>query len=258
MKIRKLLHIGYAVGILLLFPIGMGAQNIERYEQLQSGEIVIEVHSNRKDLSLLFDSVFRSRIESILQDVDPNIVVETMALLPYSIDEKSHALNVYNTFRTVSELTQARYFSETKGDTHPVFHESYRVKSPEDLSPLSDPLVQDIPFSDTIYIHQNPSSLIEVTSRVEYLYRENQILMVIDNLTDIRFHFMKFIRLVKPHNLKTIALAVPYEGKTVLYLLGCADAFRVLGIGAGKSEELIYNRTQGMMQYYTEQLRQHD
>lgn len=247
--------------VLIIIGAGLSAQNIDlqslstgEQEKLFTNEVLIKVYKDRKDISFLPQCNFTEKVDTILKQIDPNILVETMVLLPFSIKEADIQVESYNILRSVSKLTEAKYYSEKKNDTHSIFHKSYRVESSKDLDPLPDSLLISIPDNESMLIYQSPASLIEVLSRVEYFSVQDQICMTIENLTDIRFHFLKIFRLVKPGNMSTIVLLLPYGDSTLLYVLGSADAFKIFGIGADKTENLIYNRTIGMINYYISRL----
>jgi len=227
--------------------------NKER-EKVINEELLIKIGKDHKEISLLPECEFTEKIKDVLQEVDPNILVETMALLPVNLDKNDNLLQAYNILREVSELTEARYYSNKKGSAHPIFHESYRVASSENLTPLPDDTRSSIPESDSMLIYQDPASLVKVISKVDFFNINEQICVTIENLTDIRFHFLEWVRLVKPHNMSTIVLVLPYGEYSLIYMVGSADAFSVLGLGSSKSEDLIYNRTVGMMNFYIKRL----
>jgi len=245
--------------VMIIIGTNMPAQDIElqflsadELEVLYANEILIRVGKNRKDISFLPQCNFTEKVDTILKQIDPNILVETMVLLPLSIENAENQIESYNMLRSISGLIEAKYYSEKKEGTHSIFHESFRIKSSQNSDKLADSFVTVIPDFDSMVIYQRPASLIDVISSVEYYYNQNQICMTIENLTDIRFHFLKLFRLVKPHNMSTITLLLPYGDSTLLYVLGSADVFRIFGIGAGKSKDLIYNRTIGLLNYYIE------
>ncbi|MFW5768953.1 MAG: DUF6675 family protein, partial [Spirochaetota bacterium] len=206
------------------------------------------------------DSDSSEELMERITGIKPNIGVEAVYLYPAEgIRANRETLTrLSDMLHRVSTLAGIEYYSNSRGHMRTFFRRFYPISEPEnpkdlvgenvaDPSPLPDPIPSGLPVNDTLYAFQEDLTCGEAVSRIEYHTGEGVLNLVIENLTDLHY---KFIRLVKAGNMQ-IHLSLILLDDYILFYGNCAvKTFNLFGIAARKKESFL-NRIDAMYSWFT-------
>ncbi|MFP4564460.1 MAG: DUF6675 family protein [Spirochaetia bacterium] len=206
------------------------------------------------------DSDSSEELMERITGIKPNIGVEAVYLYPAEgIRANRETLTrLSDMLHRVSTLAGIEYYSNSRGHMRTFFRRFYPISEPEnpkdlvgenvaDPSPLPDPIPSGLPVNDTLYAFQEDLTFGEAVSRIEYHTGEGVLNLVIENLTDLHY---KFIRLVKAGNMQ-IHLSLILLDDYILFYGNCAvKTFNLFGIAARKKESFL-NRIDAMYSWFT-------
>ena len=190
--------------------------------------------------------------------IDYVVGVESLYLIPWSdisssltsLPEEEFQLEVYNILRSISSLQGIEYYSASRERMRTLFAEAWAINDPDDKEKIADPLVDRIPASDTVYIHQKDLTFGKNISKVEYQSRDNCFRMNIVNLTTMTYMFFP---LVGKENMSMQMLIVPSQEGVLFYGLNTVDVMD-LKIFHNKMRDSFTNRMIALYNWFLSQL----
>ena len=187
--------------------------------------------------------------------VGPNILVETVFLLPYpgKANPESLKLGIYNTMRSIQSLKGIEYYSASKKKVRTFFKDAYLVKNEGDSAPLPDPLVKKIPASDSIVIFQEDTTFGKSYTSMRYLGGRENILVTMRNLTDLKYGPF---RIIEKGGMTLDMLVCPVNEGILFYGLCSVKTADLFGIAKSRSES-FYNRIAALYAWFTGNLPSH-
>jgi len=227
----------------LLRPLDRSA----REAVLNTNSVKRDIDSWR-DVELLPAHPLSKDIREIIEDARPNVLSETIILVPRGITDSEY-LELYNSLRRVSELGDIEYYNPEKEKWHPLFDFSYRVRNEESDTPLPDPVVARIPRSDEILVRQGIPPFGEAVSRYRYEGGDNAFLFSGVNITRITY---KGFPVVAPEEMISSFLLIRGSDYVLLYGVGGARVFNFLGLLSGVIENSFESRTTGLFDWYSQ------
>jgi hypothetical protein len=250
-------HIILMTAILLLFVSSVtAAQSLshrlsevpdtERAELLETGSVKRDRDSWRR-IRLIPEHPFAEDIRDRLKDARPNVVSETLILVPRRITDTEY-LELYNSLRRVSELADIEYYNPEKELYHALFTSSYRIPNPESDERLPDPIVDNIPQQDEILVRQGLPPFGDAVSRYTYVSGHNGIHFSGRNLTRITY---KGFPVVGPGEMVTDFLMIRGLDYLLVYGIGGAQVFNFLGLLSGVIDNSFTSRTTGLFNWYS-------
>lgn len=219
----------------------------EREALLSANSLKRDIDSTR-DVELLPAHPLSENIRETLGDARPNVLSETIIVVPRGITDSEY-LELYNSLRRVSELSDIEYYNPEKEKWHALFDFSYRVEDEESEAPLPDPVVADIPRSDEILVRQGLPPFGDTVSRYSYEARGNAFLFSSVNVTRITY---KGFPVVAPEDMISSFLLIRGSDYVLLYGVGGARVFNFLGLLSGVIDNSFESRTTGLFDWYSQ------
>lgn len=196
----------------------------------------------------------RGTIEETLQQLDPRVGIEIYVEIPVHPEAftADGTRRIYNILRSPGTMAGIEYYSASRGEMRTFYEESYAIASPDETDPIPDPLVQEIPDTDTIYAYQRDLSFGRNVQRLEYTRLDDGILMLMENETTMVY---KVVPLVRPGNLRTLLLVRPAPERGVLEFYGNL-AVRVPGMFGlqERARNSFYNRIVALHDWFVGEL----
>jgi hypothetical protein len=199
---------------------------------------------------LLPEISLRERILRETASLGPTIGAEVLLLHPVNAAELESGpalLKLYNLLRSVSRMKGIEYYSMSWKRMRTLFVDSYAIDDPIAMNRLPDPLVEEIPQSDFLYIMQKDLNFGQNLYRSEYLHEEGILALRNENLTPMRY---LGITLVPPMQSLTWLVLIPHGGNLLFYGLSCARTASFLGLEK-KAENSFYNRLKAIYGWFT-------
>ena len=256
---KLLARIGPAPVVLILFAsaVALRAEPLtipapltslpREYVTAVSRDGVAMRHVSRADELLLQpDHPFAALIEESLASANPNILTESLMLLPFAVSD-GEFLALYNSLRRVSDLADVEYWNEERRRYFDLFTTSFCVAGRNDPRRLPDPLVATIPTHEDIYVLQDIPPFHEAVSRYEYRSDGRSFLFSGVNLDRIRY---RGFPVVGRENMINHLMVLRGQDYLVVYGVGGARVTNPLGLLSGRIEGPFRFRTMGLFQWY--------
>jgi hypothetical protein len=242
--------------VLLCAPTAISAQSLDSFlsplgrqqeDAVRASEALKRDLDSWRDVELLPDHHYSEDIRESLEDARPNVLSETLILIPNGITD-SQFLELYNSLRRVSELGDIEYYNPEKEKWHPLFTYSHRVPDEDSERALPDPVVDRIPREDEMLVLQGLPPFGDTVSRYAYRHRGGAFLFSSRNLTRIKY---RGFPVVGPEEMITHFLLLRGEDFVLLYGVGGAQVFNFLGLLSGVIENSFESRTTGLFDWYS-------
>ncbi len=127
------------------------------------------------------------------------------------------------------------YYSVTRGRQMVLFLQSYAISAPFRSAQVPDPVFRDIPREDDLFTFQEDSSFGKNTYREHFAFRDDHLVVKMENLTTISFMLVPIIR---PHNLVSQVILVPAGKDLLFYGVAYLRTGMPIGDHRGKEESL--------------------
>lgn len=247
--------VGIAFPAVRPFPAVVFAQTLEnlvatlpedlRSELLETGRVSRYIE-DRDDVALLPDHALSRVVTDTLSRERPNVISEQILLIRTRVgaDER---LDLYNSLRRVSTLSNIQYHNERKDTWHDLFHQSYAVDGPRERRQIEDPVVGRIPDDDRVWALQVLPPFGTVLSEYRYRFDGEAFLFSGTNEDPL---FYRNVRVVRPGNMTTFILVVPGDDFLLVYGLGGVRAFMMFGLLDDRIEAAFSGRTEGLFRWY--------
>ena len=142
------------------------------------------------------------------------------------------------------------YYSVTRGRNQVLFLQSYAISSDSRPVKIADPVFTTIPRDDDLFTFQEDNSFGKNTYREHFWFRDDRLLVKMENLSTISFMLVPIIR---PHNLVTQIILIPAGKDLVFY--GVAYLHTGMPIGDPTSrEQSLKNRLVAMASWLRSRL----
>jgi len=187
--------------------------------ELTSEKRVYSFFFDTPHLDLLPQNEMSPTIRQSMKKLKPTLGVEAVMLYnkqktKENNSQKQNLLPVYNTLRAVSTLEGIKYYSISKSRERVLFRSSYLIESPDNLKPLPDSLVKDIPKHDSMFLFQEDTSFGKNINKIFYSKGTDSIHMSIINQQTI--HYFGIIPAVGSDNME-IHISVTDTGSHLLF-----------------------------------------
>ena len=206
------------------------------------------------ETSLAPASPFTGGIRDDLSELAPRVGIEIAVPIPVDpiVFSEDGILEVYNILRGISTMEGIEYYSASRDEMRIFYQESYAIDGPDDRTLIPDPFVDVIPERSLIFAYQRDGSFGRNVQRLEYTFRDGEILMSIKNVTTMTY---RVFPLVAPGNLRTFLLIQPDREAGVLRFYGNL-AVRVPALFGmeERSRDSFYNRIVALHAWFTDQL----
>jgi hypothetical protein len=245
---------------------GLDFQSFPSAEELMPEETVQKLEVRQEEglnrfftdeeyLSYIPDCDLSDTVFEAVRESDYKIGVETLYLIPRAriaadlreSSRQEYLLALYNTLRSISTLQGIDYYSASRDRMRLLFDESWAISGPEERTRIEDPLVEEIPAEDTIYIHQRDLTFGTNRYRVEYLREEDAFSMNIVNITTMTY---KIFPLVGKENMSMRLLVIPVREGLVFYGLNTVNMLD-LAIFHKKMEASFTNRMIALFNWFS-------
>lgn len=206
---------------------------------------------NHRDLRYRPDHPLSEQIEDSVRSVRPKVLSEALMYLDRGVSD-AEFLQLYNAFRSVSELSYMEYYNPDKEVWNELFYESYHIPDPETNRPLPDPIVSSIPSQDSFYVGQEIPPFGYIVSEYAFETEGEAFLFSSTNLD--RFYY-RDVPVLAPENMITHVLVIRGSDYVLAYGVGGARVFTLFGILGDRIETPFAARTSALFEwFYDEQL----
>jgi hypothetical protein len=115
-------------------------------------------------------------------------------------------------------LAGLEYYSATEDKINRLYSRSERIVSPDDLTPLEDPVWTAPPPDTTFYVFQRDNMFLENTYTFTYASRPGALLVVQQNLSTLKLRRFLNVTAVHPHNMNTLIMAIETKEGVLIYI----------------------------------------
>jgi len=237
---------------MLIFLCPAGAEDpLSRYfspddlGMLRAGKVLSAGLPADYTLRLLPAVASSDSIAAEVRERKPTIGVEMSSIisgLPQQMDTREGWLLLYNSLHAVSTMKGISYYSVSRGSTHVLFSESYAIDSAEGKNRVADPVFAEIPPENHVFTFQQDDWFGKNFYEEHFLFKEDHLLITMDNLTTIMF---MFVPVIQPRNLASQVALIPCGNDVVFYGVSYLTTSFPLGDRHSR-EESLKNRLTAM------------
>jgi hypothetical protein len=156
-------------------------------------------------------------------------------------------LECYNILSSVSTLKGIEYWSASRKRMRILFEEAWVTDGPKSKKKLPDPLVDEIPATRSLFIHQKDSTFGSAECRMDFRFEDNEISAVIINLTPM---YYGIIKAMDPEAMQMHILIVPVEEGILFYGISAGKTLN-MKIFEEKAQKSFYNRIRALYGWFT-------
>ncbi len=220
-------------------------------QELTASGKVSRNFDNHRDLRYVPDHPLSEQIEDSVGSVRPKVLSEALMYLDRGVSDAEFR-ELYNAFRSVSELSYMEYYNPEKEGWNELFYESYHIPDPQTNRALPDPIVTSIPREDSFYVGQEIPPFGYIVSEYSFESEGEAFLFSSTNLD--RFYY-RDVPVLAPENMITHVLVIRGSDYVLAYGVGGARVFTLFGILGDRIETPFAARTSALFDwFYTEQL----
>lgn len=220
-------------------------------QELTASGKVSRNFDNHRDLRYVPDHPLSEQIEDSVGSVRPKVLSEALMYLDRGVSDAEFR-ELYNAFRSVSELSYMEYYNPEKEVWNELFYESYHIPDPQTDRALPDPIVTSIPREDSFYVGQEIPPFGYIVSEYSFEAEGEAFLFSSTNLD--RFYY-RDVPVLAPENMITHVLVIRGSDYVLAYGVGGARVFTLFGILGDRIETPFAARTSALFDwFYTEQL----
>jgi hypothetical protein len=194
---------------------------------------------------------FRQELIDAVGAIDPDIGVEVLFLEPWPDQNDHTGLEIYHVLQAISTMAGIEYYSETNGRMRVLFYESFVVADAEDRTRLADPVAQELPESDRLYVYQRDSRFGRNVLELQYTVEGDSILVEMRNLS--RMYFQGLVPAVAPEQLYLALVVRLVDGALLFYGTSAANPAALLGMQE-RVQQSFYNRLVALHDWFVTQL----
>lgn len=172
-----------------------------RYDRSMSGLKLIPIHPSL--------AVVKNKHREFASDV----MVEGLYLIPYPEGAGGIDLNLYNITRSVSAISEVKYYSARRKAIVPLFDKVYRISDMQKKKALSDPIVETIPMYESILMHMKEVNLGTGYYETQYVYDGESLGIFFKNVSPLR----SLIKIVDRENMLIDIVILPSDRGYLVY-----------------------------------------
>ncbi|MBN2534305.1 MAG: hypothetical protein JXB88_15560 [Spirochaetales bacterium] len=223
----------------------------EKLDVLLKEREISVIFGQGKSLTLIPEINAKEHIIKEVRELNPTAGVELLLLFKpdQDVTDKGKPLFLYNTLRSISTLKGIEYYSASRKRMRIFYHDAFVIDSPTGKKRMDDPVVTNtsqIPEKSELFAYLEDSSFGNYICQVEYAYDGQTFIMVMENFTQIWY---TIIPLIKPHNLKSYIIIIPYGREILFYGFSCLRATDMFGIAKSRIQSL-YNRIKALYDWF--------
>lgn len=203
---------------------------------------------NHRDLRYLPDHPLSEEIEDSVRSVRPKVLSEALMYVDRGVSDEEFR-ELYNAFRSVSELSYMEYYNPEKEVWNELFYESYHIPDPETNRAIPDPSVSSIPREDSFYVGQEIPPFGYIVSEYSFESEGEAFLFSSTNLD--RFYY-RDVPVLAPENMITHVLVLRGSDYVLAYGVGGARVFTLFGILGNRIETPFAARTSALFDWFYE------
>ena len=220
----------------------------EDYEAFLEGGEVLRYLTHKNEL-LLPPPAHRDEMEALRSGDGRSFGIESLHFLPVEgyADEDNLLLNIYNTLRQVHTLKGMDYYSASRGYRRTLFHQFFAIPSPDDKTPLADPVYQTLPQEEEFYIFQEDSTFGKSVHRMKFQTNPGAITI---SLTNVDTLWYLFVPVASEGKLTMAAKVTPTREGILFYGLCHVDSGGVPGM-KDKTTNSLKNRVKALFEWFS-------
>jgi hypothetical protein len=228
----------------------------ERAAELLGGGTLTEVQARRSRPLLAPRHPFtQSLIDSAIEAVDPSYIVENLCLYAKPAGAATGAWTpaernaLYNGMAAMSTLAGLRYYSVSEKGMDTLYESSIVIDGPDTGNPLPDPVFEMPPSALTLYVRQKDRKFGENIYRYSYYARQDTLIMVQENLTDMN---SGLIRMIGKNKLRTVLAVMDMGDRLLIYAVSLIKAPSFPGM-KGRIGDSFTSRTAAVIEWLSGQ-----
>ena len=257
---KKPFHILFWV-IFFIVLRGKTALSAVSLEELLDNSLISMLKANERPTEIQFRNIkplllpanesLKRLIDTILPDLKPSVMVETLYLYkkPETAGKtgwsQAELAALYNEAAALSSLQGLEYFSASRGEMRTFYETSSVIDSPTTKKPLPDPVFpmprtelnlfarqKDLTFGDNIYLYT-------------YRYFPGALIFIQENLTDLK---AGIFTAVKKNNLHSVLAMLDAGDYILIYAVSMAKASSLPGMN-DRIGSSFSNRAEAILQW---------
>ena len=226
-----------------LFPLSTDDE-MERVETQGEASRLIR---DADEVGLAPNRSILAAVTNVFREIDADIGVEVVFVS--GLDERFEILDSANTLLEVSKLKGLQYFSVSRGVMRLLFEESYFIESADNHIRRSDPSIESMPTSLSLYVLQRDLTFGENIYRFHFAATRSLIHLWFENLTPFKYGPIRFIR---SNDMRLHIFLLPESNRLIYYGFFAANAIR-FPLVERTMHTSFYNRIAALYTWFTEQ-----
>jgi len=220
----------------------------EDYKTLLEGGEVLRYLTHKEDLTLP-PPAQRGEMEALRTGDGRSFGIESLHFLPVEkyTDEETLLLRIYNTLRQVHTLKGMDYYSASRGYRRTLFHQFFAIPSPDDKTPLTDPVHRKLPEIEEFYIFQEDSTFGKSVHRMKFKTDPEAITI---SLTNVDTLWYLFVPVASEGKLTMAAKVTPTREGILFYGICHVDSGGVPGMKE-KTTNSLKNRVKALFEWFS-------
>jgi hypothetical protein len=167
-------------------------------DQVFSSSAYVSSFSKNTGYKLLNPAGIDPQISNKIATRRPAVLIESLALIPYSRNSPLELLDVYNSLRNIRDLKGRLYHSATRDDDIPLFEDATRIEGKSKTNPIQDSGPKNsMPESETIYIRLKDINFGNSYYRGDILLYQHGFVYTLSNYKDLTYLFFPVIKAEK-------------------------------------------------------------
>ncbi len=247
------------IGIIILatgfIPASISAQSLndllnglsrsDRRELLQTGSLEQYIENHRQ-IAYVPDHSLAETVADQVNSVRPNVISEQLVLVREEVGAEE-LLMLFNSLRSISDLSYLEYYNSRKDTTNELFYDSYAVRGPDERTRIPDPTVSSVPAEDQVWVLQGLPPFGTILSRYTYQAQGDAFLFAGTNEDTLTY---RNVPVVRSGNMITNIVVIAGDDFVLMYGIGAVKAFKMFGLLDDRIEAAFSGRTEGLFNWY--------
>jgi len=199
--------------------------------------------------------VLRNLVETIRQDLDPSVMVESLHIFRKPPEAEKAAWSfreeaeIYNGALSLSTLAGLQYFSQSRGVIRTLYESSSVIDGPSTKNVLPDP-VYSVPQAQlTVFARQKDTTFGDNTYQYDYYTSPGAIIFTQQNLTSFTYGI---IPAVGKNKLRSVFAVLDAGNYLLVYAVSMAKAASLPGINTRIGDSFA-NRAEAIFNWFSDQ-----
>jgi hypothetical protein len=221
---------------------------------LVSGERPTEIQfSSPRFLLLPWHERVRQVIEDVHQELDPEIMVETLYLYKKPAGKETwnetERIGLYNGVLALSSLAGLQYYSASRQAMRTFYESSAVIDNPSAKKAIADPVYQVPPNKLIVYARQKDLTFGDNTYQYDYYSFPDAMVFIQQNLTSMTYGF---IPAVGKNRLRSAVAVIDAGDCLLVYAASMAKAASLPGMKERVGNSFS-NRAEAILRWFTSQ-----